>query len=90
MTSDTSGAGTDANVFLVLYGTHGDTGKRKLEQKRRDLFERNQTDKFVIEAIDLGMVYLLMCLDKYRMLMCFFFDLKLSGRVISATGLHRR
>lgn len=29
-TSDESGAGTDANVFLVLFGEKGDTGERKV------------------------------------------------------------
>ena len=54
ITADVRGAGTDANVFVTIFGTHGDTGKRALTQKFRDLFERNQTDKFVLEAIDLG------------------------------------
>lgn len=56
LTGDVRGAGTDANVYVILYGSHGDTGKRQLQQKGRDLFERNRTDKFVIEAIDLGKV----------------------------------
>ena len=56
VTGNVRGAGTDANVCVILYGTHGDTGNRKLQQKFRDLFERNQTDKFVIEAIDLGKI----------------------------------
>ena len=53
-TGDVSGAGTDANVFVILYGTLGDTGKRELKQKGRNLFERKQKDEFVIEALDLG------------------------------------
>ena len=56
MTSDIRGAGTDANVWITLFGGHGDTGKRELTQKFRDLFERNQKDKFTIEAIDLGKI----------------------------------
>lgn len=54
ITGDVKGAGTNANVFLTLYGTTGDSGKRELKQKFRDLFERKQTDKFEIEALDLG------------------------------------
>ena len=57
VTGDVSGAGTNANVFLNIYGTNGDTGKRPLTQKFRDLFERNQTDKFQIEAVDLGVYH---------------------------------
>ncbi len=55
VTGDVKHAGTDANVFITIYGSYGDTGKRPLQQKFRNLFERNQTDKFTLEAIDLGM-----------------------------------
>jgi hypothetical protein len=53
-TGNESGSGTNANVFITIYGTTGDSGKRPLTQKFRDLFERNQTDNFQIEAVDLG------------------------------------
>ncbi|XP_053384453.1 lipoxygenase homology domain-containing protein 1-like isoform X6 [Mercenaria mercenaria] len=53
-TGDKFGAGTNANVYVTLYGEHGDTGKRALTQSMRDLFERKQVDKFTIEAVDLG------------------------------------
>ena len=58
-TGDQSGAGTNANVFLTIYGAMGDSGKRQLQQKGRDLFERKQKDNFQIEAIDLGNVIIL-------------------------------
>lgn len=54
ITGNVQGAGTNANVFVTLYGTTGDSGKRALTQKFRDLFERKQTDKFELEALDLG------------------------------------
>ena len=54
VTADCRSAGTDANVCITLYGTHGDTGKRALTQRFKDLFERKSEDKFVLEAIDLG------------------------------------
>lgn len=53
-TGDKFGAGTNANVSVILYGENGDTGIRPLTQSFRDLFERNQTDKFEIVAVDLG------------------------------------
>ncbi|XP_052229243.1 lipoxygenase homology domain-containing protein 1-like isoform X2 [Dreissena polymorpha] len=53
-TGDKFGAGTNANVFVTLYGEYGNTGKRALTQTLRDLFERKQIDKFTIEAVDLG------------------------------------
>ncbi|XP_076005611.1 lipoxygenase homology domain-containing protein 1 [Genypterus blacodes] len=54
ITGDIKGAGTDANVFITLYGVNGDSGKRPLRQKFRNLFERGRTDRFVLEMLDLG------------------------------------
>lgn len=54
VTGTEKGAGTNANVFITLCGNFGDSGKRPLTQKFRDLFERGQTDNFQIEAIELG------------------------------------
>lgn len=54
VTADMKGSGTDANVSITIFGSNGDTGKRPLQQKFRDLFERGQTDKFQLEAVDLG------------------------------------
>ena len=52
-TGDIRGAGTDANVFLQLFGEHSDTGEQKLESSGNN-FERGHTDTFGIEAVDLG------------------------------------
>ena len=43
-TGDVRGAGTDANVFINMYGNQGDSGERKLagSETHRDKFERNQ------------------------------------------------
>lgn len=43
-TGDVSYAGTDANVFITLYGEHGDTGERHLKESATHVnkFERNQ------------------------------------------------
>ncbi|KAF7667477.1 hypothetical protein LDENG_00061370 [Lucifuga dentata] len=54
ITGDVKGAGTDANVFITIYGVNGDSGKRALRQKFRNLFERGRTDRFVLELLDLG------------------------------------
>lgn len=48
------GAGTDANVFVTIFGSNGDTGKRELKQKMRNLFERGSTDRFFLETLELG------------------------------------
>ncbi|XP_063957148.1 lipoxygenase homology domain-containing protein 1-like [Lytechinus pictus] len=55
-TCDERGAGTDANVYITLYGENGDTGKNFLKSSKtyRDKFERGHTDEFVVEAVDIG------------------------------------
>ena len=55
-TGDKWRGGTDANVYLCIYGEKGDTGKRQLKQSstNRNKFERNQEDIFDIECADLG------------------------------------
>ena len=42
------GAGTDANVYVVLFGENGDSGELHLKesQTNKSPFENNQTDIF--------------------------------------------
>lgn len=54
LTGDVKGAGTDANVFVTIFGANGDSGRRQLRQKLRNLFERGRTDRFLVEMLDLG------------------------------------
>ncbi|KAF3695639.1 Lipoxygenase -like proteiny domain-containing protein 1 [Channa argus] len=54
ITGDVKSAGTDSNVFITIYGVNGDSGKRPLRKKFRNLFERGRTDQFVLEMLDLG------------------------------------
>ncbi|XP_059150632.1 lipoxygenase homology domain-containing protein 1-like isoform X2 [Physella acuta] len=58
-TGDVSGGGTDANVFLTMFGDKGDSGERQLRnsETNRDKFERKQMDRFIVEAVDLGNLY---------------------------------
>ena len=43
-TGDKFGAGTNANIFLNIFGEQGDTGDRPLEESKnnKNKFERNQ------------------------------------------------
>ena len=43
-TGDVKSAGTDANVFLTMFGENGDTGERPLSKSElhKDKFERGQ------------------------------------------------
>ena len=56
VTGTVKGAGTDANVSIIVYGSNGDSGERKLDKSKThfDKFERGQTDVFDITAVDLG------------------------------------
>ncbi|KAF5404278.1 hypothetical protein PHET_02377 [Paragonimus heterotremus] len=49
-------AGTDAKVFLTLYGTNGDSGERRLAKSKThsNKFEAGHTDVFEWEVVDLG------------------------------------
>ena len=49
-TGDVRGAGTNANVFLVMYGENGKTDRFDLRNKS-DNFERAQVDKFKVNSI---------------------------------------
>uniref|UniRef100_A0A7S3VHN2 PLAT domain-containing protein n=1 Tax=Dunaliella tertiolecta TaxID=3047 RepID=A0A7S3VHN2_DUNTE len=55
-TSDTRGAGTDANVKMQLFGEKGNTGERKLDSSAND-FERGKVDTFFVEAVDVGYMH---------------------------------
>ena len=46
-TGDERGAGTSANVFLVMYGEKGKSDQFDLRNKS-DNFERGQVDKFKV------------------------------------------
>ena len=54
ITGMVKGAGTDANVNVVLYGEHGRSGPWRLRESFKDLFERGKMDTFVLEAAFLG------------------------------------
>uniref|UniRef100_A0A1I8I840 PLAT domain-containing protein n=1 Tax=Macrostomum lignano TaxID=282301 RepID=A0A1I8I840_9PLAT len=60
-TGDVAGAGTDANVFLTIFGKNGETGERQLRASDSALnkFERNRIDMFKIESPDIGEVTML-------------------------------
>ena len=53
-TSDVFGAGTDADVFIVLYGAKGLCTQQKHlcvnERERRLYFERGAEDMFIVEV----------------------------------------
>eukprot|EP00775_Hariotina_reticulata_P001782 gene1782-2116_t len=53
-TSDLRGAGTDANVFIIMHGSDGiNSGQMKLENSKNN-FERGAHDVFLLELLDLG------------------------------------
>ena len=48
------GAGTDANVFIQIFGEDGDTGRVMLDNPGRNDFETNQMDVFEFENRNVG------------------------------------
>lgn len=51
-----AGAGTDANVFIIVFGEHGDTGTLALKQSNNsNKFERKALDVFkFVDMLSLG------------------------------------
>lgn len=47
-------AGTDANIFLTLYGKYGASKKIHLIDKSKKMFEKGSVDHFKIQYKDLG------------------------------------
>ncbi|KAA0913342.1 PLAT/LH2 domain-containing protein [Streptomyces apricus] len=55
ITGKVEGAGTDANVFLTIYGSAGSSEELQLESGRDD-FERASTSSFIHTLRDLRVV----------------------------------
>ena len=57
-TGDVRSAGTDANVYLKIFGEKGDTSTLHLKSadNNKNKFERGRTDLFKLEATDIGKV----------------------------------
>ncbi|GFN87704.1 fibronectin type iii domain-containing protein 1 [Plakobranchus ocellatus] len=53
-TGDKSGAGTDANVSITMFGEFGDSGDKKLTKSGTNCFERNKKDEFLLQCPKLG------------------------------------
>ena len=83
-TGDVSKAGTDANVFLIIYGDLGDSGEHKLHKSEthRDKFEKGQVStsyvmqKFFLVYVQTGTQSVSNCLYA-----------KLNGRFLTAHEL---
>nr|XP_020651634.1 lipoxygenase homology domain-containing protein 1-like isoform X1 [Pogona vitticeps]XP_020651635.1 lipoxygenase homology domain-containing protein 1-like isoform X1 [Pogona vitticeps]XP_020651636.1 lipoxygenase homology domain-containing protein 1-like isoform X1 [Pogona vitticeps] len=55
VTGDLWNAGTEADVYIVVYGEKGDTGSRQLlKSKNPRMYLKGQTDVFSLEAVHLG------------------------------------
>ncbi|KAM6444396.1 oxygen-regulated protein 1 [Rhynochetos jubatus] len=51
-------AGTEADVYISVYGERGDTGSRQLlRSQKAKKFLKGQTDIFTVEAVHLGHLY---------------------------------
>ena len=67
ITGDVKGAGTDANVFITIFGEYGDSGERPLSKSEThtDKFERGKVRyKLEIRTSDITNKYVLQTLFK--------------------------
>ncbi len=48
------GSGTDANVFIIIYGENTKTEKIPLKKDSGDPFEKGQTDLIIIKGLNVG------------------------------------
>jgi hypothetical protein len=57
-TSDIASAGTDANVYIQLFGKHSNTDRIELKSSgmHKNKFERGHSDAFEISATDVGKI----------------------------------
>ena len=69
ITGDIRGAGTDANVFLTVFGKKGRTPKIQLSNGS-DTFERGQTDVFKIKTNNLDPIQKIRFLLKLHFQFC--------------------
>nr|XP_039257172.1 lipoxygenase homology domain-containing protein 1-like [Styela clava] len=53
-TGNLPAANTDADVWVNLYGTHGDTGLRKVSSGKWDSFKKGSQETVTIETVDVG------------------------------------
>ena len=44
-------AGTDANVFIIIYGKSGRTAIHQLDNRKKNDFERNTTSEFTVRHV---------------------------------------
>ncbi|CAH2285235.1 lipoxygenase homology domain-containing 1-like [Pelobates cultripes] len=53
-----SSPGIDSNIYINIIGRRGDSGKRKLHrsQNQKAMFQKEQVDIFIIQAVSLGSV----------------------------------
>ena len=63
-------AGTDANVYLIIYGANGRTVKHHLDNRRKNDFERNTTSEFTVRFL----FKILIDNEKFFALYCFHYE----------------
>ncbi|XP_051826146.1 lipoxygenase homology domain-containing protein 1-like [Antechinus flavipes] len=55
-TGKNSASSTNIDVYVTLWGSLGDTGRRKLTRKGEKLFSKGKVDIFRIEAVNIGLL----------------------------------
>ncbi|XP_059165240.1 lipoxygenase homology domain-containing protein 1-like [Physella acuta] len=55
-TADRANAGTDADVFINIFGSYGSTGRKVLPDQTAGHFERGDVDTFVLHTKNVGRI----------------------------------
>jgi hypothetical protein len=56
LTGNVTYAGTDARVFMKIFGKKGTTSEFELRNDAEDLFEKGQTDRFAVSQENNGVL----------------------------------
>ena len=54
MTGNKMGAGTDANVYMTLFGKSGSSQKLQLRRPGKQCFNKNESDIFTVKSNCVG------------------------------------
>ncbi len=53
-TGSVDNAGTDADVYMTMYGKNGNSGTKLLDKRGKDDFEKGSQDSYKLKSVDLG------------------------------------
>jgi len=80
-TGDVWGGGTDANIYITLYGDRGDTGVRQLYAETKGVyFKQGQVGRFLFHTIYswFSITFFIILYVHYDEFYCYYFEFDLN------------